>query len=300
MRSQNLCMPDLVFGRTNEPFPSIWLQLSVPHGGFDQETSNDLIQAAKDSGLPIDISTQPALWGGGLRGGQEVLMQTSTLQIESATSEDHATDLVQAHLIETLSCLGRDCIDFYFLRIRRNLEEYQINGALAAMEMAKQEGHIRFLGLHADGPALAVLGVWQFHDAFEAVMVPRNHYDLDTYNTLAPMAKDRRVGLLGCKPLDWGWGLSPASLPRASNLALALVQDLIQNHPTLVTVRSVADIQRLVKLLENPSEAEIYPSVDSLVKAFDEESTWKELETSPDPYVRRSARLRAEELALYN
>jgi hypothetical protein len=185
-----------VFGRTNEVFPSVWASLSVPDSGFGEFTPADLVSELRQVNVPIDISSQPALWGSVLRGGQDVLLQRGTLQIEKATSEEHATDLVQAHLIETLSAVGREMIDFYFLRIRRNLEEYQINGALAALEYGKQEGHIRFLGLQADGPAMAVLGFWQFHDGFDAVMIPHPAHSARTYDTLQPMAHQRRVGVL--------------------------------------------------------------------------------------------------------
>jgi hypothetical protein len=185
-----------VFGRTNEVFPDRWVTLSVPDGGFGDETPADLVAAARELNTVIDISTQPALWGSPLRGGNDLLLQKGTLQIEKATSEDHASDLVQAHLIESLSSVGREMIDFYYLRIRRNLEEYQINGAMAALEFAKQEGHIRFLGLMADGPAMAVLGFWQFHDAFETVMISRPLNSAKSFETLAPLANQRRAGIV--------------------------------------------------------------------------------------------------------
>jgi hypothetical protein len=184
-----------LLGRTNQEFPSRWLALAAPDGGFSQESPQELVQTARDSGLPIDFSSQPALWGGCMRGADEVvLVQQGTYQIERATSEDHATDLVQAHLIETLSAIGRDCLDFYFLRIRRTVEEYQVNGALAALEAARGEGHLRFLGLHATGHPLAALGLWQFHDAFEVLLLPD---DEDARTTLEPLAKQRRVGVIG-------------------------------------------------------------------------------------------------------
>jgi hypothetical protein len=204
-----------LLGRTNLEFPSKWLALAAPEGGFVDESPADFVRTARDSGLPIDFSSQPALWGGCMRGADEVvLIQQGTYQIERATSEDHATDLMQAHLIETLSAVGRDCLDFYFLRIRRALEEYQINGALAALEAARNEGHLKFLGLHATGHPLAALGLWQFHDAFEAVLLPD---DQEAWTTLEPLAKQRRVGVVG-----FGKG-----------------------DPRLITVRSSADVLRV-------------------------------------------------------
>lgn len=178
---------EMVLGRTNTEFPSLWASL-----GVSPEVSPEiLVEAVRPLAIPMDISSQPALWGGFLRGGNDVLVQRSTIQYERATSEDHATDLVQAHLIETLSSIGREMVDFYFLRVRRVVEEFQINGALAALEFAKQEGHVRFLGLLVDGPALAVQSVWQFHDAFEAIILP------PSADSLKPIAHERRVGIVG-------------------------------------------------------------------------------------------------------
>lgn len=229
-----------VFGRTNEVFPDRWVTLSVPDGGFGEESPADLVAAVRELNTVIDISTQPALWGSPLRGGTDLLLQKGTLQIEKATSEDHASDLVQAHLIETLSSLGREMIDFYYLRIRRNLEEYQINGAMAALEFAKQEGHIRFLGLMADGPAMAVLGFWQFHDAFETVMISKPLNAGKSFETLAPLANQRRAGIVLTDTTR------VVGVP-LSYLDPDLEQEILKKEPStlLVEARTVSMVARL-------------------------------------------------------
>lgn len=156
-----------------------------------------------------------------MRGADACLMALGGVDIERATDHNHASDLVQAHLIETLSAVGREYLDFYFLRVRRGLEEFQINGALEALEMAKQEGHVRYLGLCCDGPSLAVLGVWQFHDAFEVILIPRSQDDSEAYDTLAPVARERRVGIVTSQPLS----------ERSSE------------HPVLVKVRTPEEVR---------------------------------------------------------
>lgn len=127
-----------------------------------------------------------------MRGTEAIVSCLSSSALETATDSTHAVDLVHAHLIEVLSCLGREHLDFYFLRIRRMVEEFQLAGALEAMELARQEGHIRFLGLACDGPPLATLSVWQFHDAFDAVLIP----SAEAGKTLVPLARERRAGVL--------------------------------------------------------------------------------------------------------
>jgi hypothetical protein len=180
-------------GRTNMAYPKTWAALAVSA----ENTPEELVGAVRELNIPIDITSQPALWGGFLRGGSDVLSVKSSTHYERATSQDHATDLMQAHLIEVLSSLGRPMIDFYFLRVRRVVEEFQINGALAALELAKQEGHIKHIGILADGPVMAVQSVWQFHDAFEVILL--NPSD----SSLGGLAKERRVGVVNVVPADF-------------------------------------------------------------------------------------------------
>jgi hypothetical protein len=182
-----------VLGRTNATYPKLWAAL-----GVSADTSpEDLVTAVRTLKIPIDITSQPALWGGFLRGGADILSVKSSVHYERATSQDHATDLMQAHLIEVLSSVGREMIDFYFLRVRRVVEEYQINGALAALEFAKQEGHVKHIGIAAEGPVMAVQSVWQFHDAFEAILLKSEH------ESLSNLARERRVGVVRIQPLEF-------------------------------------------------------------------------------------------------
>lgn len=182
-------MNSQVFGRTNQVFPATWLSLQIP---LDADEIQPLAEAAGQSGLPIDVSVAPALWGGKLRGTEAVLSCFSSTAYETATESAHAVDLTQAHLIEVLSCLGREHLDFYFVRVRQMVEEFQISGVLEALEWAKQEGHIRFMGLACEGPPLSSLATWQFHDAFEAVYLPNSEAE----SMLGTLARQRRVGIL--------------------------------------------------------------------------------------------------------
>lgn len=182
-----------LLGRTNQAFPKVWLGLGTPAAPSGETWVQDLVQAAQAEKTVLDISSNPGLWGGQMRGIDALLMTQGGLEIERAPDETGATNLIQAHLIETLSAIGREWIDFYFLRVRRGLEEYQINGALQALSSAKEEGHIRYLGLSCDGPPLAVLGVWQFRDAFEVLFLPGE----DAVDQgLISLAQERRVGVV--------------------------------------------------------------------------------------------------------
>ena len=290
-----------LLGRTNRAFPSIWLSLSLPHDGGDLDA---LVRAALDSNAPIDITSLPALWGGKMRGTSAPIMMIGGSDFERATDETHACDLVQAHLIETLSSLGREHIDFYFLRVRMSVEEYQISGALQALELAKQEGHIGFIGICCDGPSLATMGTWQFHDAFELLLVPRNHYDSEAYDTLAPLANERRVGIVTSRPLNWGYGLPFIALPEhwrlrnltqsfyGLSLAQAVIAELADDHPVLVGVRSPEEISLAINAPSLPRPTGLLAMLQPFIESFDDDKQWTELLSSPNVGYRESAKRR--------
>lgn len=299
-------MAEALLGRTNRAFPAVWLSLSLPHEG-GEEPIDALVAAARAANVPLDISGNPALWGGRMRGDDSLfLTQISTAGYERAADDRHAGDLIQAHLIETLSAIGREWIDVYFLRVRRAVDEAQLSGALEAMELARQEGHIRYLGIVCDGSSLATLGMWQFHDAFDLLLVPRNHHDDEAYRTLAPMARERRVGIVTSRPLNWGWGLpftaletdpslSRMSVPRkeGANLAQAAVGDLAREHPVLVGVRTPEEVAQALSA-PDVTMPDLRERLTPLRERFEAETTWMELD---EPWL-GAARRRAREMAL--
>ncbi len=205
-----------VLGRTNRAFPPVWLELQVPPTPGDNWLEN-LVGAARSTCAPIDVSTSPGLWGNALRGCTNDLIARAGTTVEQATSTDHAAILMQAEILQTLCALNRELIDIFFFRLRGRLEENQIEGALEALEMAKQEGHISHVGLAAEGPAFAMLGTWQLHDAFELILIPKVNY-----STLAPLAEERRVGLV-------------------------TQESQIDSHPVLVGVRTLQKIEVAMK-----------------------------------------------------
>ena len=124
-----------------------------------------------------------------------------------------------------------------------------MNGALEALEAARQDGHIAFLGLQAEGNPMAVRSVWQFHDAFEALLVPRSHLEAEAYDALAPLAKERRVGVLTHGALDWlqeppaEWRY--ANLTRSFyglTLRQAVLADLAREAPVLACVGTADEV----------------------------------------------------------
>lgn len=254
-----------LLGRTNRAFPPVWLRLTATPDRLDRAP---LVEAALATQVPIDISGQPGLWGGYLRGTDAVIACNSDARYENATDENHATDLLQAHLIETLSCLGREYFDFYFLRVRRAVEEYQISGVLRALELARQEGHIRYLGLLSDGSPLATLGVWQFHDAFDVIQLSRNPLETEPFEMLAPLAKERRVGVVTNRPFDL-----PEAIRRdlSPEMRTEILRGYADRHPVVVPVTSEAEMDWAIAAPAAIPDLAAAIEIQKRVDAFDEE-----------------------------
>lgn len=271
------------FGRTNESVPSQWFRLRMPE---TEQEAEDLAHAAAQSGAILDLSPAPARWGHLLRRTDVRIAAFGSLEYESARDEHHAFDLTSAHLIQTLSAFGREQVDFLFLPVRRATEEFQINGALAALQTAKADGLILHVGLFAQGAALPVLTVWRFHDAFEAVLARRNPRFEADFAILAGLAKERRVGLVSCEPFDWGAGLSIAWRQGPHWDAAGYLAWLKQHHPVLLSVRSADE------LFAATSRAEATPIKDAqaALSDYDNLAKWQALLDDPRPWVSDAAR----------
>lgn len=186
---------DGLLGRTNAHFPRTWLALQQPQVG-DAEA---LVESAIESKTVLEITSQPALWGGLLRGSSAPVAVTIGRNLWQCDRAETATAMIMGELLQMLSCLGREELDIVFLRLERRLEEFQLNGALEALELNRQDGMIKNLGLAAHGQPFAVLAMWQFHDAFDLCLLPP---DAETQSMLASLAAERRVGVVTSVSLE--------------------------------------------------------------------------------------------------
>jgi aryl-alcohol dehydrogenase-like predicted oxidoreductase len=254
-----------------------------------------------EAGVPVDVSSQPARWGEMLRGSAAPLLAVGPADVADAVEAAQAGDLVQAHLIQTLCSIGRPQIDFYFLRFDRRLEEFQAAGALEALELARQDGLIRHLGLCVTRSATQALSFLQLHDAFEVIMLPSNHYDRSFINTIGPLAKERRVGLIGYRPLNWGHGIPFFALPQewrlrnltqsfyGLTLAQAVLNDLARQHTVLVGVRSAEEVRQAIEAPVKELPEGLEAMLDEFRQAFKRDETWLELLEHADPELRNAA-----------
>lgn len=185
------------FGRTNQIVPQEWLRLN-PTSNWEEQ-----LDFAIQQNTVLDVSLNPTLWGSKLRAtNNQPVMLVGRGSGERGTDEKHAYDLTQAEVIEQLCSVGTGCLDYYFLPIERAWDEAQLNGALQALEFAKQDGYVRFIGLANLGMPLASLGLWQFRDAFDVLLIGLQGQEIlaEEEQMLVPLAAERRLGIVTLNP----------------------------------------------------------------------------------------------------
>ncbi|GMV88799.1 MAG: hypothetical protein AMXMBFR81_17300 [Chthonomonas sp.] len=172
----------------------LWLRL-VPPANPDEGWLGALVGEALASGHPLDVSSQPALWGGAMRGCDAVLIAGGGVEVLGATSRDHAADLLHAHLIQVLSSVGREHLDVLCLPISRPLPEQAVLGALAGARAAQAEGLVGSLALTGPNPDQAATLLSNHSDLEFALVRPEDvsHFE----------STERLVVMDGADPGSW-------------------------------------------------------------------------------------------------
>lgn len=176
-----------LLGRTNRSFADIWWRIV----GTDESQIEGVREAYSQATAPVMAGPY---WANALRDLSPEWIVSGGAVAGTALSQSHADDLVSAQILQSVSSSPDGQLLIFFLSVDSAWEEYQINGALAAMDAARQDGLIRHLGLHVAGPAIAVSSLWRFHDAFEVVLA--SNQDLQDFATIRATALERRVGLI--------------------------------------------------------------------------------------------------------
>lgn len=212
-----------------------------------------MLEAAGAAKVPLDITAQPGLWGGRLRAGDAFFTYVGNGDFATAPTRTEAANCLQADVIQVLSAIGREMLDVYFLRARGPVQEQRLDGALEALESARQQGHVRFVGLCCDCDPSAAPKLWEFHDAFELLLAPCSLTDHRAFDTLAAHARRQRAGMITARNLQ---GLGDGPLRES---ALHPLRKVDAEHPALIPVRSARDIEIALSLdsikRQRPGEA---------------------------------------------
>jgi len=161
----------------------------------------------------------------------EVLPEYRDRVFLASKTHDRSRDGSLRLLEDSLRRLKTDHLDLWQLHNLNESSELEAifgrDGAIQAMEQARREGLVRFLGItgHFD-PTVLVEAIRRY--PFDAILVALNAADrarLSFIEQLLPMASDRGLGIIGMKVLAKGTLLRPdgvATLRHALGYVLSL------------------------------------------------------------------------------
>ena len=165
--------------------------------------------------------------------------------IATKTSERNA-DAVAKHIDLSLQRLQTDRIDIFQLHDVSNEEALQQvldpGGAYEALENARAQGKIRFIGISSHSIPVAMKALDT--DLFQTLQFPFNFIENDPTDQLFPQARRMDVGLIGMKPLGGG------VLERAD-----LCFGFLQQYPYIVPIpgiQTTTEASEIIDLYKNP------------------------------------------------
>ena len=274
--------------------------LGEEYGDLDEAAGTRAVHAAIDHGINLfDVSPYygrtlaEERLGRALRGRRDRVI-VSTKVGRYSRHLPHGFDFSAARVVrsleESLTRLQTDVIDLYLAHDIEFASREQILGeTLPAMRRLKAQGKIRYLGVTGFPPGL----LREVAEEGEVdVVLSYCHYNLlnsrlDT--DLAPLARERGIGLINGSPLHMGvltpqgpptWHPAPAAVTEAARLAAewcarrgADIADLALRFAlgnpviasTLVGMRSEAEVHDNLRALEGEPDPELLAGVRDLL-----------------------------------
>jgi len=204
----------------------------------------------------------------------------------ASKTHDRTRDGSLRLLDQSLRRLRTDHLDLWQLHDLTSTGELEIifdkNGAIHAMEAARRQGLVRFVGItgHYD-PAILVEAIQRY--PFDTCLVALNAADRarrSFIEGLLPIANERGLGLIGMKVVAKGRLLRPdgvSTIREALGYALSL-----PIHTAIVGFRSVEEVDEVVEIAKRfrPLSAEEMAHLEALAQPYADEVSWFKREGS--------------------
>lgn len=274
--------------------------LGDEYGAVEESTATRAVHAAIDRGINLfDVSPYygrtlaEERLGRALRGKRErVILSTKVGRYDRDLPHgfDFSTARVERSIEESLARLQTDVIDLYLAHdIEFAPRELILNETLPAMRRLKEQGKVRFIGITGFPPAM-------LREVAEAgdvdVVLSYCHYNLlnrRLERELAPLARERGIGLINGSPLHMGvltpqgpppWHPAPAQVveagraaaewcaERGANLADVALRFALGHSAaasTLVGMRTEAEVLENLRALEGESDPDLLAGVQALL-----------------------------------
>jgi hypothetical protein len=244
-------MKKRILGRTGLEVSAIGFG-GIPIQGVSDAEADAIVGAALDSGITLFDSARgytdsEAKLGRALAGaGGEIVVATKTMARTAAA--------MAADIETSLRNLKRDAIDLYQLH---NVASDDVlsqvlapGGAYEAMDRARRDGKIRFIGVtgHSREALLRAVAT----DLFDTVQHPYNPLEPEWRGDVIPAARARGLGIIGMKPVAGGaLGDAPAAL------RFALHDGVDVAIPGMDAIAQVVENAAVGAALEPPSPADL-------------------------------------------
>jgi len=193
----------------------------------NEETAVAIVEKALDLG--VNYIDTAARYGGDARWSQkyigQVMKRRRSETFLASKTHDRTRDGSLRLLEESLTLLNTDHLDLWQLHnITKTQDLDQIfapTGAIKAMEEAREQGLVRFLGItgHAD-PDVLIDGIQRF--PFDTILLALNAADrhhLSFIDKLLPLAVEKEMGIIGMKIPARGRLLTSWAPPATGDLA---------------------------------------------------------------------------------
>lgn len=285
--NQTASMPTRPLGRTgwNASLFSLGGQATLDHEGHEEEAVA-IVNRALDLGVNYLDTAQ--LYGGG-RSERNIgqVMKTRRNEVYLATKTiNRDYDAAMRDLEGSLKNLQTDHIDCWQLHtIRSREDEEQVfgrNGALKALEKARDEKIVRFLGITGHKqPFVLKRSIERF--PFDTILMalnpadksmPDNENDASFIENLLPLAVEKKMGIIGMKVAaggamfkDGGFG----SMEQSMNYVLSLPISTV-----VVGISKIQDLTENVALAKQfkPLSAEEMAKIEDAYRPHAADATW--------------------------
>lgn len=233
------------------------IPLSTMMGGKDEETINQVLNAALDYGINF-VDTSRVYMDSETNIGE--VMKTRRKECIIATkSHSREYDGVMADLEDSLKELQTDKVDIYQVHELYPDEISTVmgkGGALEAFKKAKDQGMIDFIGLTSHHVSVMLDLVKT--EEFDTVMFPFNVIEREPEKELISLARSKDVGTLVMKPLAGGV---------FTNIEKCF--KFLNGYPVDVILNGVANLNELKEDLKYAENTEVLTPEE--LKEFEEE-----------------------------
>jgi len=250
------------------------------------EQAGQAVESAAIINRAIDLGVNyidtAASYGGGLSQthiGQVMATRRDEVFLASKT-HDRTRDGSLALLDQSLASLQTDHLDLWQIHnIKRpdQLDEvFGPGGAIEALELAKDDGRVRFLGItgHYD-PHVLIRGINRYpFDTILMALNPADPHNLPFAETVLPLANEKQMGIIGMKIPGRGRVFRPDGITSMSD-AMSYVLTLPVST-VIIGCDNIAQVEENVSIATGftPLAAHEMERLENLTASYHQDAAW--------------------------